>query len=768
MPGPDLSLVPTENSPNNQVATFSQQGSVDWAALGRMQFSASIAVLGRLSGAGIEPLTIAVGQALCSHVPLGAHGEMILMEAMNKLKAFSTFGDVVWFGVGVRHILRELVQTSQGASCVALCAALTEGHSISTSALIMYEMTKVLGSPQELSPSFLQWEALVKVCSSVFASTNFGIRVQQYLKLVGYIDEATYFKGIYPPNGVGHPRQFARAMLAIGKVVMGVFQYIEIVGGPVCCWLVAYAENILGLRVQLQSKSEDILFMNHPADTTPQVLFKCFDGSPPLGSLECILQSYYVSDGRDFVRQFFRGIRNVSQVEAAQAVDALFLEGRVQWPTLFRGTFGQDLDKLFNPIQRSNWLSPATARFGTPLRVQREALNLLYYAANYVMTFPEAYIYGDSMGFLQAALALLPELQVFEELLLEKARMPQDPNADHVSNYRNAKRALSTACGCARRNIYCIKQISELIIILTLMVGRLELESPLLPCRAGIRKLYSDLDSRGSVDDINNLAAQFTGKGLSTDLHPRLAAYVTLFSGTSMIPRGNTTVSAVSDGKIYCYVNTMRHLSDRLEQASRVHVGVGGIYTNSRHYDFTCDKISPGFPKQWRINTERKLLDIAELFQDTTSPTLRVQAAVEEGARLTFWYQIENEENHVVISPVDLITRLARALPHRCQHLRKEVKAPIKSWTESPSTLFVGEGMAWMRPKIRFAVRPHKGNLLGRIIALYSSNQASFSEAFLIDHEDDLVQFAEYLSSRADSEQRNEPGTWFFRFALIS
>ena len=365
------------------------------------------------------------------------------------------------------------------------------------------------------------------------------------------------------------------------------------------------------------------------------------------------------------------------------------------------------------------------------------------------MTFPEAHIYGNSKGFLQAALTLLPELQVFGELLLETARiMPQDPNADHVSNYRNAKRALSSACGCARRNIYCVIQISELIIILTLMLGRLELESPLLPCRAGVRKLYSDFGSRGSIDDINSLAAQFTGKDLSTDLHPRLAGYVTLFSGTSMIPRGNTTVSAVSNGKIYCYVNTMRGLSDRLEQASRIHVGVGGICTNSRHYDFTCDKISPELPFQWRINTERKLLDIAELFQDTTSPSLRIQAAVEEGARLTFWYQAENEDSHVIRSPVDLITRLASALPPRCQYLRKEVKSPINFWTEYPSTLLVGKGRKiTCYGKERFILRPHKGNPLGRITALYSINRNGFNvEAVLIDNEVDLEHFVEHLS----------------------
>lgn len=35
-------------------ASFAQQGSLDWVALGRMQYSTSIAVLGRLTKAGID------------------------------------------------------------------------------------------------------------------------------------------------------------------------------------------------------------------------------------------------------------------------------------------------------------------------------------------------------------------------------------------------------------------------------------------------------------------------------------------------------------------------------------------------------------------------------------------------------------------------------------------------------------------------------------------------------------------------------------------
>ena len=102
-------LVPARSSGAVAESNFPQQGTLDWVALGQTQFSASIAVLGRLSNVGIEPLTVAVGQAIGSKIPLGAHGEKVLREAMAGLTATSSFGQVIWFGVGVCHILRTLV-----------------------------------------------------------------------------------------------------------------------------------------------------------------------------------------------------------------------------------------------------------------------------------------------------------------------------------------------------------------------------------------------------------------------------------------------------------------------------------------------------------------------------------------------------------------------------------------------------------------------------------------------------------------------------------
>ena len=55
----------------------------------------------------------------------------------------------------------------QGCSLIALCGALTKGHAIPVSALVLYEIVKECGSPRKLAPSLEQWEALVRVAASV-------------------------------------------------------------------------------------------------------------------------------------------------------------------------------------------------------------------------------------------------------------------------------------------------------------------------------------------------------------------------------------------------------------------------------------------------------------------------------------------------------------------------------------------------------------------------------------------------------------------------
>lgn len=227
---------------------FAQQGTVDWTALGRMTYTTSIEVLARMSSAGIESLTVAFGQAMCAKILIGAHGEKVLMNSLNNLKAFSSFGDIVWFEVGVRHILRDIVQTSEGASLVALSAALSEAFTTQTAALVLYEMAKFLRASSDLSPSLAQWEALVKCCSCIFRETTFGLTVQKLVSLGAFSQRDPWSMG-----DPGHPKDLARVILALGQITRGDLKQVTVQGGASCCWLATFASSILGIRVEVHS-----------------------------------------------------------------------------------------------------------------------------------------------------------------------------------------------------------------------------------------------------------------------------------------------------------------------------------------------------------------------------------------------------------------------------------------------------------------------------------------------------------------------------------
>jgi arabinogalactan endo-1,4-beta-galactosidase len=90
---------------------FAQQGTVDWTRLSRSTVNFTVEILARLSKAGVEPLTVAMGQAIFSGFNLDPEGQKRFSDTISRLKAFSSYGNVMWFGFGVKHIVRTLSET---------------------------------------------------------------------------------------------------------------------------------------------------------------------------------------------------------------------------------------------------------------------------------------------------------------------------------------------------------------------------------------------------------------------------------------------------------------------------------------------------------------------------------------------------------------------------------------------------------------------------------------------------------------------------------
>lgn len=102
---------------------FSQQGQVDWVKLSGKSVQFSIAVLSRLSRAGIDAYTLHVGRAICLSFALDPIAQERIADVIFKLKKYSSYGDLISFGFGVKHVVTDLAETEERthACCVVCC-----------------------------------------------------------------------------------------------------------------------------------------------------------------------------------------------------------------------------------------------------------------------------------------------------------------------------------------------------------------------------------------------------------------------------------------------------------------------------------------------------------------------------------------------------------------------------------------------------------------------------------------------------------------------
>ncbi|KAI4190728.1 MAG: hypothetical protein L6R41_000590 [Letrouitia leprolyta] len=188
------------------------QGQIDWVALANTTVSASVGLLSWMYGAGIDPFTVAVAQAVAAKFQMSRLGIHRLETAINNLGHTSMLGEVLWFGFGINHVIRNLMHTTEGATCVMLCSVLSESRNSVLSARVLFELTATYSSSSpeatRLTPSLQQWEALVKTCAGCLSSTPFGTVVDEIVMLVQ--------KNSSPRGGhrrhVGNPKEVASVL----------------------------------------------------------------------------------------------------------------------------------------------------------------------------------------------------------------------------------------------------------------------------------------------------------------------------------------------------------------------------------------------------------------------------------------------------------------------------------------------------------------------------------------------------------------------------
>ncbi|KAL9116322.1 MAG: hypothetical protein Q9187_007153 [Circinaria calcarea] len=320
------------NSSGN--AAFTQQGTIDWAALSRTTVSASIAVMARVSAAGVDPFTIAVGQLMLSKFRLSVLGEHRLTTALSKLPSFSGYGNTLWFGFGIKNIVRTLAMTAEGRNCVMLCASLAEVHSPQMSARILSAMVDLHKGPgsKGLTPSLEQWLSLVKMCSGVLSASPFAVTAEHMMGLAGDVKVAV---GAKHKRVAGDPVDVAVALDAIARISNGSLLSVTLIGGSECAWLAAVAHWFFEIDVEFKNAAEQSLEKDSQPTDRPRVLVIFNENSAIQRHFGVVVASetYVIRGLKDNIFEF-------SEVSNHD------ITGRVTWQEAIQQTFGESARTL--------------------------------------------------------------------------------------------------------------------------------------------------------------------------------------------------------------------------------------------------------------------------------------------------------------------------------------------------------------------------------------------------------------------------------------
>lgn len=642
-------------------------GQVDWVSLTSNTITGSTAILQRLSMANVDPYTLVVAQAVSSHFKMSLLGQRRVHEAVQDLKCFSSIGNAVWFGIGVKHIIRTLAETKEGTTCLTLCASLAEVFGSEVSAAILGELASVLGLPEGSGPSLPQWEHLVVSCAGILAATTFPCVAEHFMGLYEVRDRSQKTFGSRSMSEFG---DVAQALGGVVEILNGSVTSITLVGGAACGWIAAFAHWFLGLTIEIRGgdHEEEILYTSS------------LDGKIAISVI-------YDNHGHDMAiqrRDTTYVLRDLDITFLAAYPNANHFSGRVSWDRTLTTAFGSQACILIETQELGMMIGAAASIFLAISKADPDVSS-----NDRCAEWPGYGEMGVGLGFLRSAWDWLPELQgvsdAAEACVGEPVRLA-------YATFNNASNALSQMCACYRcvrdrdgtdktgpKVVTCLLRLGTMIVQLIWSLTSMHFDTSIQPSLKGLR-MAIHLNPR--------VAGQFSAssKDLTRDFSMpavrRTAA--TVFGGAFAtgtvndgVNDGSDSRSAFTIGGICLYQGILREMTDRPEAVAVLHVLPGCIQTRVGRIVNALEEVPRMKVSQ---NTTPFPLDNIQPYDpsnagDNTGSSLSVHLMIEEAVTKAFAYfrLISKCGNRYDIGPVVHISNvLAAAGSVQCNAERHE------------------------------------------------------------------------------------------------
>ena len=435
-------------------------------------------------------ITCAMSQAMCSRFNVPPEGQKRVTDAISKLKACSSYGQVLWFGFGVKHIVRSLCETKQGATCAALCACLRVSYSTEMSARVLSVLCDGLLPSDGLSPALAQWGALIDVCSGALSPSKFPNMVDGFCRLA--------FKDRQPPSQYHKATTadaLAQALVELSKVSNGSVSSITFEGGYDCGWIAAVAEWLLCLKVKVLTQEGNCLYWQGSSHTNDSaeviIIFNTHIHGPYLAKskeLKVVNRSF---------RLPYNGI--IELLKRSDARDNVFGMGRSSWSTILEDTFGTAFKTLLSSDTIEMFakflLSRTTAR--SPSFRAVSLYNSIHPSHPWISPFSSPAASRERAFFLALA-NRLPELSPLlnaVEHLERSADAAAGPDAGQLEEICGCRR-----CGRTSRPDICLRHLGMTLTNLILILAHIDVDETLQPASTGLLMLHEHVVRRDTKD----------------------------------------------------------------------------------------------------------------------------------------------------------------------------------------------------------------------------------------------------------------------------
>ncbi|EPS43657.1 hypothetical protein H072_2329 [Dactylellina haptotyla CBS 200.50] len=597
---------------------FSNSGQIDWITLAGSSVRFTVDVLARLSKAGIEALTLAASYAIFGRFKISHTAELRIQESVNKLKHYSTFNNALFFGFGVRHIVRSLADSSEGLSSIAICAILSDFYGTEYSALILREFFKILNPPSHLTPAIRQWSSYIKTCEGALTYSNFSHHLAHIENLYSTrFGQTQRFKR-------GDQVQIASALNELANVANGTTAEATFVGGVDCALIATIALWLLDLNIEIRLDATNEVLFRQASSTRidPQggylviVVFKNFQDATgnPLPNTQ--ISSYH-------------HIRKTSQIfpQGAMTHDPSLRRGvttRLPWSQTLKLLFGDSLISALSgdPGEKLGCLF-GVLMVTTSFEQGSQLFN------NILVRFPEGVKYngywkyisttnrGD--GLLNTLENWFPEIK--NTCFTSSARhtyhrfWDENPDTNVLTvavdrEFRNAMRSILSLKDTLQHTSplpWSPKKFVYFLLYVSRCLGSCNIDDGILPSRTGLLYIYQEcfledytVDSciwRMTLPSTFDTTAHITTIGNTTirDIPPMDIAKI-IFSNSKRIPALNKSSSMLSAEAVngLCFASqSIMELTEEHELAGMIHIFPGTIEFGGDHFDRIGDDRGP-------------------------------------------------------------------------------------------------------------------------------------------------------------------------------